>query len=140
MTVRVVVAGLEWVCFFAVDVEAHAAEEAVVLVELGLVEQRYAAVREVVDDAATLTGFAVTTGWRVRRCTRGCVAMPRRAGRVGGRVESAGDVSASDAPAGRGRIVELRGAHPGWGPVAIAEPPSATATATSSIDSVTTVS
>ena len=47
----------------------------VVLVELGLVEQRLAAVKEVLD-GATVTDVARRYGWYARRCTSGCVGTP----------------------------------------------------------------
>ena len=80
------------------------------LVELGLVEQRYQAVLEVLNDGATVTDvarrFGVTrqTVHRVVASVRG-----RWVGRVGGWVGEAVVVSASDAAGGRGAD---RGAAP----------------------------
>jgi hypothetical protein len=42
------------------------------LVELRLVEQRYQAVLEVLNDGAAVVDVAAATGWPARRCTRGC--------------------------------------------------------------------
>lgn len=55
-------------------------------VELGVVEQRYQAVLEVLE-GATVTDVARWYGWRGRRCVTGCGVMPARAvwgrGRIG---------------------------------------------------------
>jgi hypothetical protein len=65
--------------FFAVGVvPADPDEAAVVLVELNVVEQRYQAVLEVLNDGATVTDVAVGSGWLVRRCTSGCAGMRPR--------------------------------------------------------------
>lgn len=50
----------------------------VVLVELGLVEQRLAAVKEVLDDGATVTDVARRSGSHGRRCTRGLITPETR--------------------------------------------------------------
>ena len=87
------------------------------LVELGLVEQRYAAVREVVDDGATVTGVAGRYGvarqtvheWLRRYAAeglRGLVDQPSRP--LSCPHQMPAEVEAL--------IVELRRAHPGWGP------------------------
>ena len=47
-----------------------------VLVELGVVEQRYGAVLEVLDEGAAVTDVARRYGWRGRRCTSGWPDMP----------------------------------------------------------------
>ena len=90
--------------------------EAGVLVELGLVEQRYRAVRDVLErcavtDVARRNGVARQTvhAWLA-------VVRRRRAGGAGGPQLEAVVVSASDAAVVEARIVELRRAHPGWGP------------------------
>ena len=44
------------------------------LVELGVVEQRYRAVLEVLD-GASVTEWRAGMGWRVRRCMSGCAGM-----------------------------------------------------------------
>src|SRR6478752_2335429 len=89
----------------------------VVLVELGLVEQRYQAVLEVLNDGATVTDVARRNGvarqtvheWLRRYAAHGL----------------AGLVDASSRPQScphqmtaviEARIVELRSLHPGWGP------------------------
>jgi len=92
-------------------------EVAVVLVELGLVEQRYRAVLEVIDEASTVTGVALRFGvtrqtvhrWLRRYAAEGL------AGLVDG---SARPLSCPHqmAPTVEARIVELRRAQPGWGP------------------------
>jgi hypothetical protein len=54
-----------------------------VLVELGLVEQRYRAVLEIPDKGVPVTVVARRCGWRGRQCMSGCAGMPvRAAGRV----------------------------------------------------------
>ncbi len=89
----------------------------VVLVELGLVEQRYRAVSEVLYDNASVTDVARRYG--VARQT--VHAWLRRYAQAG----MAGLVDASSKPAScphqmspevEARIVELRRAHPTWGP------------------------
>lgn len=86
------------------------------LVELGLVEQRYAAVREVLE-GATVTDVARQNGvarqtvhdWLRKYATGGMAALADR---------SSKPLSCSHQmpPAVEARIVELRRAHPGWGP------------------------
>ena len=88
------------------------------LVELSVVEQRYQAVLEVLNDGASVTdvarryGVARQTVHDWLRQVRG-----RGAARVGRSELAAVVVPASDGP-GRSRrgIVEMRRAHPGWGP------------------------
>jgi transposase InsO family protein len=86
-------------------------------VELGLVEQRYAAVLEVLNDGATVTDVARRYG--VARQT--VHEWLRRYGNAGLR----GLVDQSSRPLScphqmpavvEARVVELRRAHPGWGP------------------------
>ena len=45
------------------------------LVNLGLVEQRYRAVLEVLNDGASVTEVARRSGRPARRCTTGCAGM-----------------------------------------------------------------
>jgi len=88
-----------------------------VLVELGLVEQRYQAVLEVLDHGATVTDVARRNGvsrqsvhaWLRRYAAHGLAGLV--------------DVTSKPlscphqmAPALEARIVELRREHPGWGP------------------------
>jgi hypothetical protein len=91
------------VSFFAVGCSAPAdTKEAVVLVELGLVEQRYKAVMEVLD-GATVTDVAIRNG--VVRQSGACVGAPLReprAGRTGRSELEARVVPASDGGGGRG--------------------------------------
>jgi transposase InsO family protein len=94
--------------------------EAGVLVELGVVEQRYLAVLEVLNDGATVTDVARRCGvarqtvhvWLRRYASQGL------AGLVDG---SARPLSCPHqmAPVVEARIVELRREHPGWGPRSI---------------------
>jgi transposase InsO family protein len=90
------------------------------LVELGLVEQRYAAVLEVLNDGATVSDVAMRYG--VARQT--VHEWLRRYGNDGLR----GLVDQSSRPLScphqmpavvEARVVELRRAHPGWGPKTI---------------------
>jgi transposase InsO family protein len=91
-----------------------------VLVELGLVEQRYAAVLEVINQASTVTDVAVRFGvtrqtvhrWLRRYAAEGL------AGLVDG---SARPLSCPHQmlPVVEARIVEFRRAQPGWGPRSI---------------------
>jgi transposase InsO family protein len=88
-----------------------------VLVELGVVEQRYQAVLEVLNDGATVTDVARRNG--VSRQT--VHAWLRRYASVGlaGLVDgSARPLSCPHQmpPGVEARVVELRRAHPGWGP------------------------
>ena len=108
-----------WVAtFFAVALCPADPEEAVVLVELGLVEQRYQAVLEVLNDGATVTDVARRYG--VARQTVHRVAAQVRGARVwaGWRIESSRPLSCPHQmdPVVEARIVEMRRAHPGWGP------------------------
>jgi transposase InsO family protein len=87
-----------------------------VLVELGLVEQRYAAVREVLEgasvtDVARRNGVARQTvhDWLRRYATGGMAALVDRSSKplsCGHQIP----------PTVEARIVELRREHPGWGP------------------------
>ena len=42
-----------------------------------LVEQRYPAVLEVLEESVSVTEVARRYGWCGRRCTRGCAGMPK---------------------------------------------------------------
>jgi transposase InsO family protein len=87
------------------------------LVELGLVEQRYQAVLEVLGDGATVTDVArrhgvarqTVHGWLRKYATEGLRGLADRSSRpLWCPHQMAPEVEA--------RIVELRRAHPGWGP------------------------
>ena len=87
------------------------------LVELGLVEQRLAAVKEVLDDGATVTDVARRYGvarqtvheWLRRYARSGLAGLIDRSSRPASWPHQM-------PPAVEARIVELRRAHPGWGP------------------------
>lgn len=86
------------------------------LVELGLVEQRYAAVREVLEgasvtDVACRNGVARQTvhDWLRKYATGGMAALVDRSSKP---LSCAHQIP----PAVEARIVELRREHPGWGP------------------------
>jgi transposase len=91
-----------------------------VLVELGLVEQRYKAVSEVLD-GATVTDVARRYGvarqtvheWLRRYAAGGLAALVDKSSRPG-------SCPHQMAPEVEARILELRRAHPGWGPRTIA--------------------
>jgi len=88
-----------------------------VLVELRLVEQRYQAVLEVLNDGATVTDVArrhgvarqTVHGWLRRYAAKGLAGLADR---------SAKPLTCPHqmAPGLEARIVELRRQHPGWGP------------------------
>lgn len=86
------------------------------LVELTMVEQRYDAVREVLD-GATVTAVATRYGvdrrtlhrWLVRYASEGLGALADRSSRPD-------RCPHQIVPEIEARIVELRRAHPGWGP------------------------
>ena len=106
------------VTFFDVGVVLTVPEEAaVVLVELNLVEQRYRAVLEVLNDGASVTDVARRFG--VARQTVHVWLRRYAAGGLGGLADhsskplSCPHQMASELEA---RIVEMRRAHPGWGP------------------------
>jgi transposase InsO family protein len=92
------------------------AQEAGVLVELGLVEQRYRAVREVIDDGATVTDVARRHGvarqrvhvWLRRYAAQGL------AGLVDVRSKPL-SCPHQMSPEVEVRVVGLRREHPGWG-------------------------
>ena len=86
------------------------------LVELSMVEQRYDAVREVLD-GATVTDVATRYGvdrrtlhrWLVRYATEGLAALADKSSKHDRCPHQA-------APEIEARIVELRRSHPGWVP------------------------
>ena len=92
------------------------------LVELGLVEQRYKAVLEVLDDGASVTDVARRYG--VGRQTVHTLAAPLRDRGAGGTGRPQLSARRLPAPDGAGRsrrkVVEMRRLHPAWGPRTIA--------------------
>jgi transposase InsO family protein len=92
-----------------------------VLVELGLVDQRLSAVHEVLNDGESVTGVAErydVTRQTVHRWLRRYAAEG-----LGGLVDQSsvpGSCPHRMAPAVEARIIEMRVAHPGWGPLTIA--------------------
>jgi transposase InsO family protein len=104
--------------FLAVLARARAAKEvrSVVLVELGLVEQRHRAVLEVLD-GAKITDVAVLYGvsrktvhkWLRRYGAEGLRGLADRSSKP----ESCPHQML---PGVEARVVEMRGEHPGWGP------------------------
>jgi transposase InsO family protein len=94
----------------------RAEEDAVPLVDLSMVEQRYDAVREVLD-GATVKDTAIRYGvdrrtlhrWLVRYATDGLAALADRSSRPD-------RCPHQMAPEIEARIVEMRRSHPGWGP------------------------
>jgi transposase len=95
---------------------SRAKEETVMLVELSMVEQRYDAVKEVLD-GATITATATRYGvdrrtlhrWLVRYANEGLAAL-------GDKSSKPDRCPHQMAPEIEARIVALRRAHPGWGP------------------------
>jgi transposase InsO family protein len=88
-----------------------------VLVELGLVEQRYQAVLEVINDGATVTDVARRNGV-ARQTVHGWLRRYAAHG-LAGLVDGASKPLSCPhqmAPVVEARIVELRREHPGWGP------------------------
>ncbi|MDQ3643401.1 MAG: IS481 family transposase, partial [Actinomycetota bacterium] len=89
--------------------------------ELGVVEQRYQAVREVLNDGASVTDVARRNGvsrqavheWLVKYANRGLVGLMDRSSKP----QSCPHQMAPEVEA---RIVELRVEHPGWGPRTLA--------------------
>jgi transposase len=94
----------------------RAKEDVVMLVELSMVEQRYDAVREVLD-GATVTEVATRYGvdrrtlhrWLVRYASEGLSALADRSSKPD-------RCPHQIPPEVEARIVELRRGHPGWGP------------------------
>jgi transposase-like protein len=89
----------------------------VVLKELGLVEQRYQAVREVLTAGASVTDVARRIGishktvheWLVKYANQGLVGLMDRSSKPLSRPHQM-------SPVVEARIIELRREHPGWGP------------------------
>ena len=87
------------------------------LVELGLVEQRYKAVSEVIIDGATVTEVAARYGvvrqtvheWLVRYANHGLAGLADRSSRPG-------TCPHQIEPSLEAAIVVMRKEHPGWGP------------------------
>ncbi len=87
------------------------------LVELGLVEQRYQAVLEVLTDGAPVTDVARRYGvarqtvhdWLRKYAAEGLRGLADRSPRPLSCPHQMG-------PAVEARVVEMRRAHPGWGP------------------------
>jgi transposase len=94
----------------------RAEEDAVPFVDLSMVEQRYDAVREVLD-GATVKNTAIHYGidrrtlhrWLVRFATEGLAALADKSSRPDRCPQQM-------APEIEARIVALRRSHPGWGP------------------------
>jgi transposase len=88
-----------------------------VLVELGLVEQRFQAVLEVIQDGASVTEVARRYGvarqtvhvWLRAYAGEGLRGLADRSSRPG-------SCPHQMAPATEARIVAMRREHPGWGP------------------------
>jgi len=88
-----------------------------VLVELGLVEQRYKAVLEVLDGALSVTDVARRYGvgrqtvhtWLRRYAAEGLPGLVDRSSRPG-------SCPHQMPPAVEARVIEMRRQHPGWGP------------------------
>jgi hypothetical protein len=84
-----------------------------VLVELGVVEQRYRAVLEVLDEGVQVTVVAQRYGYRTRRCMSGCAGMRARVwgrwrtGRRGGRRRGS-SAGTGEIPRDVGDILYLR--------------------------------
>ena len=90
------------------------------LVELGLVEQRYRAVREVLDDGATVVEVARRYG--VARQTVHAWLRRYAAAGLGGLADHSSKPASCPhqiPPPVEARVVALRRAHPGWGPRSI---------------------
>src|ERR671915_1582889 len=95
---------------------SRANEKPVMLVDLSMVEQRYDAVRDVLD-GATVKDTAIRYGidrrtlhrWLVRYATEGLGALADKSSRPD-------RCPHQMAPEIEARIVELRRSHPGWGP------------------------
>ncbi len=106
------------VTFFDVGVGPAVPEEAaVVLVELNLVEQRYQAVLEVLNDGASVTDVARRHGV-ARQTVHQWLRRYAAEGLAGLADHSSKPLTCPHqmAPELEARIVEMRRAHPGWGP------------------------
>jgi transposase InsO family protein len=88
-----------------------------VLVELGVVEQRYQAVLEVLNDGATVTGVArrygvarqTVHGWLRRYADRGLAGLVDQSSKPR-------SCPHQMSPIVEARVVAMRREHPGWGP------------------------
>jgi len=92
-------------------------EVGAVLVELGLVEQRYKAVLEVLNDGATVTDVARRYG--VVRQTVHSWLRKYAAGGLGALADASSKPASCPhqmSPEVEARIIEMRRAHPTWGP------------------------
>jgi transposase-like protein len=95
----------------------RAKEDLVMLVELSMGEQRYLAVREVLDTGASVTDVAIRSGvdrrtlhrWLLRYAHQGLGALADRSSKPD-------RCPHQIAPEIEARIVELPRSHPGWGP------------------------
>jgi transposase InsO family protein len=98
-------------------IPADPEEAAVVLVELNVVEQRYRAVLEVLNDGASVTDVARRHGV-VRQTVHEWLRRYAAEGLGGLADHSSKPLSCPHqmAPELEARIVEMRRAHPGWGP------------------------
>jgi hypothetical protein len=96
---------------------ARAEEADTVLVELGLVEQRYRAVLEVLNDGATVVDVARRYGV-AGQTLHGVLGRYAAAGLGGLADQSSRPASCPHQipPAVEARVGALRRAHPGWGP------------------------
>ena len=87
------------------------------LVELGLVEQRFAAVKDVLENGASVTDVARRNGvsrqavheWLVKYANHGLAGLVNRSSKPN-------SCPHQMSPEVEARIVEMRRAHPGWGP------------------------
>src|ERR1700689_2926277 len=87
------------------------------LVELSMLEQRYLAVREVLDTGATITDVATRHGvdrrtlhrWLVRYANDGIGALAEKSSKPR---RCPHQIS----PVVEARIISMRSVHPGWGP------------------------
>jgi transposase InsO family protein len=96
---------------------ADTKEAVIVLVELRLVEQRYQAVLEVINDGATVTDVARRYGV-VRQTVHGWLRRYARSGLAGLADSTSKPLSCPHQmqPEVEAAIVEMRRQHPGWGP------------------------
>jgi transposase len=89
-----------------------------VLVELGVVEQRYRAVREVLDEGASVTDVARRYGV-ARQTVHGWLRRYANDGGLGGLADRSSRPESCPhqmPPAVEARVVWIRRAHPSWGP------------------------
>jgi transposase len=89
-----------------------------VLVELGVVEQRYRAVLEVLDEGASVTDVARRYGV-ARQTVHGWLRRYANDGGLGGLADKSSRPESCPhqmPPAVEARVLQLRRAHPSWGP------------------------